>query len=204
MKKKIIISLLLILPFISILLVVICRVMLLPNNEEIIKSLKDIKYYETKVEYIVKNSKGEEREVTNQYYSKEGGVRVEFEDNIVKIFKSDGIYVKDNVSNTEYTIDNNMDILHSVAFMDKIFSYPLKSESIKEGQEEWGETIYIQVDTELFLNNNHFNSARIFINKKSKEPIGIIIYDKNGNDSLRIIYDDFKKLNKIDSDLFTQ
>ena len=89
-----------------------------------------------------------------------------------------------------------------MAFMNKILSYPLKSNSIKEGQEEWGDKIYMQVDTELFLNNEHFNSARIFINKKTKVPIGIIIYDKDGNDSVRIIYEDFKSVKDIDENLF--
>jgi outer membrane lipoprotein-sorting protein len=202
MKKKIIITLLLIIPFISIFLVVIFRGILSPDNEEIIRNLKNIKCYETKVEYIVKNSKGEERENTVQYYSKEEGVRVEFDDDKVKIYKSDGIHVKDNSSTGEYVIENDMDILHSMAFMNKILSYPLKSDSIKEGQEEWGDKIYIQVDTELFLSNEHFNSARIFINKKTKTPIGIIVYDKDGNDSVRIIYEDFKVVKEVDKNLF--
>ena len=202
MKKKIIITLLLIIPFISIFLVVIFRGILSPDNEEIIRNLKNIKCYETKVEYIVKNSKGEERENTIQYYSKEEGVRVEFDDDKVKLYKSDGIHVKDNSSTGEYVIESDMDILHSMAFMDKILSYPLKSDSIKEGQEEWGDKIYIQVDTELFLSNEHFNSARIFINKKTKTPIGIIIYDKDGNDSVRIIYEDFKVVKEVDKNLF--
>lgn len=201
MKKKIIISLLLIIPFISILLVVIFRGMFMPNNEEIIRELKNIKCYDTKVEYIIKNSKGEEREETVQYYSKDEGVRVEFKDDKVKIYKADGIHVKDEESNSEYVIERDMDILHSMAFMNKILSYPLKSDSIEEGQEEWGDKIYIQVDTELFLNNEHFNTARIFINKKTKTPIGIIIYDKDGNDSVRIIYDDFRVVKEIDGDL---
>ena len=202
MRKKIIITLLLIIPFISIVLAIIFRGVLSPNNEEIIRDLKNIKCYETKVEYIVKNSKGEEREETTQYYSKEDGVRIEFADEKVKIYKSDGIHVKDNSSTGEYVVDNNMDILHSMAFMNKILSYPLKSESVKEGQEEWGDKIYIQVDTELFLNNEHFNSARIFINKKTKTPIGIIVYDKDGNDSMRIIYEDFKILKEVEKELF--
>ena len=201
MKKKIIISLLLLIPFISILLVVIFRGMFMPNNEEIIRELKNIKCYETKVEYIIRNSKGEEREETVQYYSKDEGVRVEFKDDKVKIYKADGIHVKDEESNSEYVIERDMDILHSMAFMNKILSYPLKSDSIEEGQEEWGDKIYIQVDTELFLNNEHFNTARIFINKKTKTPIGIIIYDKDGNDSVRIIYDDFRVVKEIDGDL---
>ena len=202
MKKKIIITLLLIVPFISIFLVVIFRGVLSPNNEEIIRDLKNIKCYETKVEYIVKNSKGEEREDTVQYYSKDEGVRIEFDDGKVKLYKSDGLHVKDNSYADEYVIENDMDILHSMAFMNKILSYPLKSNSIKEGQEEWGDKIYMQVDTELFLNNEHFNSARIFINKKTKVPIGIIIYDKDGNDSVRIIYEDFKIVKEIDENLF--
>ena len=202
MKKKIIITLLLIIPFISIFLVVIFRGILSPSNEDIIRDLKNIKCYETKVEYIVKNSKGEERESTVQYYSKEEGVRVEFDDDKVKLYKSDGIHVRDNSSTGEYVIESDMDILHSMAFMNKILSYPLKSESVKEGQEEWGDKIYIQVDTELFLNNEHFNSARIFINKKTKTPIGIITYDKDGNDSMRIIYEDFKILKEVEKELF--
>lgn len=202
MRKKIIITLLLIIPFISIVLVVIFRGVLSPNNEEIIRELKNIKCYETKVEYIVKNSKGEEREETTQYYSKDDGVRIEFADEKVKLYKSDGIHVKDNSSTGEYIVDNEMDILHSMAFMNKILSYPLKSKSVKEGQEEWGDKIYIQVDTELFLNNEHFNSARIFINKKTKTPIGIIVYDKDGNDSMRIIYEDFKILKEVEKELF--
>ena len=193
MKKKIIITLLLIIPFISIFLVVIFRGIISPNNEEIIRELKNIKCYETKVEYIVKNSKGEEREDTVQYYSKDKGVRVEFKNDKIKLYKEDGIHVKDNSSTGEYVIESDMN---------KILSYPLKSDSIKEGQEEWGDTIYIQVDTELFLNNEHFNSARIFINKKTKTPIGIVIYDKDGNDSVRIIYEDFKIVKEIDENLF--
>lgn len=204
MRKKIIITLLLMIPFISIILVVIFRGTFLPSNEDIIRDLKNIKFYETKVEYIIKNSKGEERESTKQYYSKEDGVRIEFEDGQVKIYKSDGIYVKDNSSTGEYIIENDMDIFHSLAFINQILSYPLKSDSIKEAQEEWGDKIYIQVDTELFLNNNHFYSARIFINKKSRTPIGIIIYDKYGNDSLKIIYEDFEITNNMDKNLFEQ
>lgn len=202
MRKKIIISLLLIIPFISIFMVIIFRGVFMPDNEDIIKDLKNIKYYETKVEYIIKNSKSEEREETIQYYSKDNGVRIEFADDKVKIYKEDGIHVKDNLSNTEYIIENDMDILHSMAFMNKILSYPLKSNSMKIGQEEWGDKIYIQVDTELFLNNDHFNTARIFINKKTKTPIGIIIYDKEGNDSVRIIYEDFKIIKEVDETLF--
>lgn len=201
MKKKIKIALLFIIPFISILIIVMFRGVVLPTNEEILSQLKDINSYETKVEYIIKNDKGEERENTTQYYLKNNGVRVDFNDELTKIYKDNGICVKDNILKSEYNIDNNMDILHSLAFVNKILSYPVINGTLKEGQEEWGERIYIQMDVELFLDNEHLNTARVFIDKKEKTPIGIIVYDKEGNDSVRIIYEDFREVKNIDKDL---
>lgn len=201
MKKKIIIAVLLLIPFISILLVIVFRGIILPTNEEIIKSLKNIKYYEANVEYIIKNSMGEEREDTKQYYSKDKGVRVEFGDDIVKIYKNDGIRVIDNISKSDYVIDKGLDVLHPLAFMNKILSFPVKTDSLKQDQEEWGDTVYIQLDLELFLDNEHLNVARLFVDKKNKTPIGIIVYNNNGEDTLRIVFKDFKKVKQIDDSL---
>lgn len=201
MKKKIIIAVLLCIPFISILLVIVFRGIILPTNEEIIKSLKEINCYETKVEYIVKNSRGEEREETVQYYSKDKGVRVEFGEDIVKTYKDDSIHVINNISNGDYFIDKSLDILHPLAFMNKLLSFPVKTDSLKQGQEEWGDTVYIQLDLELFLDNEHLNIARLFVDKKEKTPIGIIVYDKDGEDTLRIVFKDFKKVKQIDNSL---
>ena len=85
--------------------------------------------------------------------------------------------------------------------MNKLLSFPVKSDSLKQGQEEWGDTVYIQVDLELFLDNDHLNIARLFVDKKEKTPIGIIVYDKNGEDTLRIIFKEFKKVKQIDDSL---
>jgi len=200
MKKKIVIALILCIPFISILLVIMFRGVLMPTNEEIISGLKDINYYETNVEYIVNNVRGEEREETVQYYSRDKGVRVEFREEVIKIYTKDGIHIKDNISNSEYVVDNSMDILHSIAFMNKVLSYPIITE-IEEKQEEWGDTIYLQFDVELFLDNSNLSTARVFVDKKERTPIGIIVFDNNGNDTLRIIYKDFKKVKQIDESL---
>lgn len=201
MKKKILIILLLLIPFVSILMVISFRGFVMPTNEEIIKELKEVPFYETKVEYIIKNDRGEEREETLQYYSKDDGARIDFGEDRTKIYKNDEILIKDNISNSEYTIESKMDILHSLAFMNKILSYPIREGSLIEGQEEWGDVVYLQFDVELFLDNEHLNSARVFVDKKNKTPIGIIIYDNEGKDSLRIIYKDFKKVKQIDENL---
>lgn len=201
MKKKIIISLMLIIPFISILFIILFRGVLMPSNEEILESVKNTKCYEANVEYIIKNSRGEEKQETKQWYSDVKGVRVEFGDEETKIYKDGKIYVSDTINNNEYTINSELDILHPLAFLNKIFSYPIKEGSITEGQEEWGDTIYIKADLELFLNNRYFDKATIFVDKKNKVPIGIVVYDQSGEDVMKIIYRDFKKVEEIDSSL---
>ncbi len=202
MKKKILITLsILLIPFISILLVITFRGVIMPTNEEIVEQLKEIKYYKTQADYIVKNSRVEEKEETIQYYSKENGVRIEFGEELVKVFKGDEIKVTDKTLDSEYVVDKSMDMVHPLAFMENILSAPVIEGSMKENQEEWGEVVYIQLDVELFLENDHLDTARVFIDKKKKEPIGVIVYDKKGNITVKIIYKDFEKIKEVDDNL---
>ena len=201
MKKKILIALLLLIPFISITLAVIFRLTAVPTNEEVISEVRALPCYKTEVEYIVKNSRGEDREQTTQYYSEKKGARIDFGEDRIKFYKDGNIKVKDNISNKEYDVEAELDVLHSLAFMENLLSYPIDANSIKEGQEEWGERIYIELSLELFLKNDQLYKARVFIDKDKKVPIGVIVYDKEGNDRLRIIYKNFEKLEEIDSDL---
>lgn len=201
MKKKLLLILMVCIPFISIILVILFRATAEPTNEEIIKSLKEIKCYSTRVEYIIKNTRGEEREETTQYYSKDIGGRIDFGEDRSKIYKDNKVIVKDGISNKEYTMENDMDEIHSLAFLNKLLSYPIDENVIKEGQEEWGDTAYIEFTCEVFLKNDHLDKVKIFIDKQEKTPIGAIIYDKDGKDRIRIVYRDFEKLKQLDSGL---
>ena len=201
MKKKLLLILIVFIPFISIILVILFRATAEPTNEEIIKSLKEIKCYSTRVEYIIKNTRGEEREETTQYYSKDIGGRIDFGEDRSKIYKDNKVIVKDGISNKEYTMENDMDEIHSLAFLNKLLSYPIDENGIKEGQEEWGDTAYIEFTCEVFLKNDHLDKVKIFIDKQEKTPIGAIIYDKDGKDRIRIVYRDFEKLKQLDSGL---
>lgn len=201
MKKKLLLILMVCIPFISIILVILFRATAEPTNEEIIKSLKEIKCYSTRVEYIIKNTRGEDREETTQYYSKDIGGRIDFGEDRSKIYKDNKVIVKDGISNKEYTMENDMDEIHSLAFLNKLLSYPIDENGIKEGQEEWGDTAYIEFTCEVFLKNDHLDKVKIFVDKQEKTPIGAIIYDKDGKDRIRIVYRDFEKLKQLDSGL---
>lgn len=201
MKKKVLIGLLLLIPFISILLIVLFRTVAEPTNEEIIQQLKDIKAYTSDVEYIFINTKDELREETKQFYEKDKGVRVEFGKDRTKIYKENTILIKDNIGSKEYTVEAAMDKVHSIAFMKNILSYPIEPGSIKCGQEEWGDRQYLEATINLYLDNEHMEKAKIFIDKEKTSPIGVIVYDKDGKDRIRIIYKNFEKVKQIDENL---
>ncbi|ATD54060.1 germination lipoprotein GerS-related protein [Clostridium chauvoei] len=201
MKKKILLTLLLCVPFISIILVIIFRLTAEPSNEEIIQKLRDTPYYTTRIEYTVKNTRGEESEETVLYYSKDKGARIDFGQDRVKIYKDGNVTVKDNISNKEYTMEEDMDKLHTIALMTNLLSFPMEEGSIEEGQEEWGDTQYIAFTSELFFENDHLDKIKVYVDKNEKVPLGAVIYDKDGKDRVRVIYKDFEKLKEMDDSI---
>lgn len=201
MKKKLLLIFLVSIPIILITLVVLFRMTAEPTNEEIIKSLKDIKAYKTEVEFLIKNSRDEERQNSIQYYKKDFGGKIDFGEDRTKIYKDNMVLVKDNVANKEYIIENNMNDLYSISFLNKLLYYPINNEGLQEGQEEWGDTEYIVFTSELFLKNDNLDKVKVFIDKQNKIPIGAIIYDKNNKDRVRIVYRNFEKLKELDEEL---
>ena len=197
-NKKVLLLLLFLIPFISIVIAIIFRHVYIPTNDEVIEYVRNAKIYSSKAKYSVKNSKGEYEEECNIYYCKNQGMRIEFKEDRVKIYK-DG-FISMNDSGDKYEIDENFDEVYPLAFMNSLLSNNIVD--TKEGSEEWGDTKYIEVDIELPFKNNHINLAKLYINKSTKKPIVTKVYDINNKEKLDIIYDDFKYLNEIDNELF--
>ena len=97
-NKTLIIGILVFIPIFIILLVILCRHVITPSNEDIINELKNTKCYSSKVEYVFKNSKSQFEESTMQYYSFDKGSRIEFKDGYerVKVYKGGEIKVEGN------------------------------------------------------------------------------------------------------------
>ncbi|MBD7911121.1 MULTISPECIES: germination lipoprotein GerS-related protein [Clostridium] len=197
-KKNNILLFLLIIPFISIILVIIFRHLYYPTNEEILESVKNAKSYSSKVEYIIKNTKGEYKDEANIYYFKERGMRIEFGQERVKIYK-DG-YINMNDNGDEYKIDGDLDEVYTLAFTSNLLSNEIKN--VEENAEEWGDIKYLEVEIALPFKNSHMNSAKLYINKKDKSPMVTKVYDINGDEKLTIVYKDFRYTEEMDTELF--
>lgn len=195
-NKKLI--LLLFIPFIAIIAVIIFRHVYNPSNEEILEYVKEANQYSSKVRYIINNSKGKYTEDATLYYSKDHGMRIEFGQDRVKIYKDGFISMNDN--GDKYELEKSFDEIYPLAFTSSLLTNNM--ESITEGSEEWGDTEYLEVKINLPFKNNHINWAKLYINKKDKSPIGTKIYDVDNKERLTIIYKDFNYLDEIDETLF--
>ena len=201
-NKTLIIGILVFIPIFIILLIILCRNVITPSNQEIINELKNTKCYSSKVEYVFKNSKSQFEESTIQYYSFDKGSRIEFKDGYerVKVYKGEEIKVEGN-QDEEYTLDKDIDIIYPLAFIENILSNPQSGE-IKEVKAEWGEGIYLQVDMKYNSKNKHLNKAEFYVDKNKKVPVLLKILDDSNKERVIITYKDFKKEKSLNDDLF--
>lgn len=198
--KKLGVATLILVPIIVLLVVVLFRYFYIPNNEEILEKMKNFNGYKTKVEYTIINSQGKYEEDTTQYYSKDYGTRVEFGEERVKLYKEGVVNIKENSSNDEYEMKSDFDSFYTLAFLNNILKNNYTS--IKDGQEEWGDVKYLEIDFNIDSKNKHISSGKLYVDKSKFSPIVLKIYDSNGEEKAIIRYDDFEELKEVDKSLF--
>lgn len=197
-RKKWILLLILLIPFISIILIVTFRHTYAPTNEEILEKIKDIDAYTVKAEYTIKNSKGEYKEETKMYYCKDVGMRIDFGQDRVKIYKDGFISMKDN--GDEYELKDNFDSVYPLSFYNLLLSNEIKE--IKEETEDWGDKKYLEVSIDLPGSNEHISTAKLYILKDDRAPIVLKIFDKKDIERVSIAYSDFEEQKDMDKSLF--
>lgn len=189
LKKKIMYCCLLLIPFISILLVVMFRHTCVPTTEEILEDLKNSNNYNSILEYTITNPRGEYKQKANLNCCESEGIRIDFGSELTKIYKDDKIIMKYHKKGEEYEVGRELDMVYPMAAMGEIFKNEI--ESVEEGQEEWGDLKYIKVDFKLAGNNKHLAKATLYIDKNNKTPILMKIYDDKGEERVRIDYREF-------------
>lgn len=190
LKSKLKIVALILIPFISIMLVIMFRHTFMPKAENIVESVKNLKSYNSIVEYTIKNSRGEYTNKAHINYCKDE-MKIDFGEDLTKIYKDDKIIMKYNKKGEVYEVGRDMDIVYPMAFLSEIFKSPITS--ISEGQEEWGDLKYIKIELNLEDMNKHLDRATLYINKKDKTPILIKMFDDKSNQRVNIEYREFSK-----------
>ena len=174
-------------PIITIIIIIQFRRIVMPTNEEIIQYIKNVNSYSTKIEYTIRNSKGNYVEEVEAKYNKGNGMTVIFPDNKIKIYKDEFISI--NEKNLEYDLNSDSDLLFPLGFINKILEGNISN--IDEKTEEWGDIKYLDIDIELDSKNNHMKKIKVYINKGDKTPILIKVFDKDNCEKVTIKFKDF-------------
>lgn len=201
-KFKKVFWLVILIPICIISLIIFSRRMVTPSNQEIINSLYNTKNYSCKVDYTFINSKGEYKESTNQYYSHDKGMRIEFqnEDGRVKVYRGSDIQMYEE-SGHNYTIDSNIDEIYPLAFMENIANNKMSGEP-ELVNTEWSDKEYIKVNLDYSNGNKHLDRAEFYVDKKTRVPVLLKIFDDSGKERIIISYKDFKADKEYDENLF--
>lgn len=190
-KRNILITLLMIIPFISIILAILFRHAVAPTNEEIIEHVKNMKKYDTIAEYTISNNRATYNEKTKILFFDDHGFRIDFGEELTKLYYEDKIVIAYNKKNEKYEVKRDLDSLYPLGVMSEIFKNPVLE--VSEGQQEWGDLQYLKVDFDLITNNNHLDKATLYIDKSKKQPLLIKIYDNKGSERVKIEYREFNK-----------
>ncbi|MEG1002975.1 germination lipoprotein GerS-related protein [Clostridium sp.] len=199
-KYKLLITFIMTIPFISIILVIMFRSILSPTNEDVLEKLKNKDNYESIVEYTIKNDKGEYTEKTKVLFCNDHGIRIDFGEELTKIYKDDIIIMNYNKKNKVYEVKRNLDNFYTLSIMSELLKNPIIG--VEEGQDEWGDLKYLKVDIDLISNNDHLDKATLYVNKSKKEPMLIKIYDNKGEERVKMDYREFSELKKCDEEKF--
>ena len=185
-------------PILILIIIIFFRHSYVLTNKEVVERIKNTRMYKSEIEYTVKNSRSEYSENIRLLYYKNMGLRIEFEKDRVKVYKNGQIFIEE--SGNEYEANKGVDEVYPLADINNILSNEVLT--IEEGKEEWGDKIYIKLIVKLPFENEHMDYACIFLDKENQIPLMTQIYDVKDNERIRITYKTFKKLKKLDENLF--
>ena len=185
-------------PILILIIIIFFRHSYVLTNKEVVERIKNTRMYKSEIEYTIKNSRSEYSENIRLLYYKNMGLRIEFEKDRVKVYKNGQIFVEEN--GNKYEANKGVDEVYPLADINNILSNEVLT--IEEGKEEWGDKIYIKLIVKLPFENEHMDYACIFLDKENQIPLMTQIYDVKDNERIRITYKTFKKLKKLDKNLF--
>lgn len=174
-----------------------------PTDEELFnelqKTLNNMNSYSCSADIIITGNKSPAEYSANHLFLKPNKYRIEYED-AKQIISYDGnktyivypdvdksIIIKDS---KEHEKDRNLFIGYFIQLL--FTSEDLQLESDKDGDKD-----YLVISVDLPGNNIYRNSQKLWINKNNLKPYKMIVLNKDGEETVKVYYKDFKYNIKI-------
>lgn len=170
--------------------------------EEVIDQFKDIKSYTADVTYIVENVNGEIKYQSTQCFDENYGMRVDFNGERVHLYRGNQIEIRDLKNNKSYKVDKDHDELYRLAFLNEIAKYLVLDEEIKYYNKNINGVNCLVIELSTLSQNQNLAREIFVIDSEKRIPKEILVFDKSGNEKVKILYNNYNKANKLDEGLF--
>lgn len=172
------------------------------DYNEITEFLKNIENYSSDVKIILKNNKQKIAYDTVQIYNKSLGHIVNLNNERIFIYKDQNIYVKDIKNDKVYVQDNDFDKTFRLSFISEYVKMLYTNEQINYSYESIDDKEYMLIHYFIPGVNRNFSEAVLYINSENMKPKKVYIYDKDGIETMEVVYENFKIDEEIDNSLF--
>ncbi|MFD3155720.1 germination lipoprotein GerS-related protein [Haloimpatiens sp. FM7330] len=186
---------------ILILIIVLCVISILyfkgkgkktNDMNDVTNILKEIKSYTSDVDIEIVNDKQTLKYKIKQTYSKNEIYKIRLENNRVLSYEKGNIYVDDIENNRKYVINENLDSVFKLTFIEKYIKLLYTNENIKYNYKDVNGKKYVAVTLDLPGMNKNLSKGVLYIENKTQYPSKLIIYDENNKERIRITYKNLK------------
>lgn len=172
------------------------------DPERALNYLKNLDSYTAEVHINITNDKQNIEYDTKQIYSKKYGYRLEVGEERVMIYKEDTIQVKDLKNGLQYSTDKDFDSVFKLSFLGEYIGLIYTNEKIEYSLKESAGEKFQVIKLIIPGMNRNIRNAELYTDIKTCEPKYILIYNDQGKEKMRIIYNKFLPNAKIDKELF--
>lgn len=202
MKKKIL-FLILILLVIGLSFGAIVYLKFSRSDEKIISDIRELKSYQCDVRYIIKNSRGELKEETNQLYSDNKGNRVDFGEDRIQVYNNEGkVKVWDKILNKGYETTVQDYSFYSISFINNLSKYLNDGSTMEMEYDKEINKRYLKVNVVLDNNNPNLDRAILYVDIYERVPEKLLVFNKKEELIVEAFYNNFIRNAEVDETLF--
>lgn len=202
MKKKIL-FLILILLVIGLSFGAIVYLKFSRSDEKIISDIRELKSYQCDVRYIIKNSRGELKEETNQLYSDNKGNRVDFGEDRIQVYNNEGkVKVWDKILNKGYETTVQDYSFYSISFINNLSKYLNDGSTMEMEYDKEINKRYLKVNVVLDNNNPNLDRAILYVDIYERVPEKLLVFNKKEELVVEAFYNNFIRNAEVDETLF--
>jgi len=173
------------------------------SDEKIISDIRELKSYQCDVRYVIKNSRGEIKEETNQLYSDNKGNRVDFGEDRIQVYNNEGkVKVWDKILNKGYETTTQDYSFYSISFINNLSKYLNDGSTMEMEYDKEINKRYLKVNVVLDNNNPNLDRAILYVDIYERVPEKLLVFNKKGELVVEAFYNNFIRDAKVDETLF--